>query len=134
MLSFEDWCHPILENNKINIYNSSVTYLFRIIYCSWNLFSTFENSCHSLHGCFNLLIYNASQWHDIQKWNVTDVTFAIEWHQWHLKNKYMSLENVDIQRFMTSVQWVTWILIRNHWISCNEFIYSYFKWNMSYGV
>ena len=30
------------------------------------------------------------------------------WHQWHAKNKHITRGIVDIQRFMTSVQWVQW--------------------------
>ena len=72
------------------------------------IFSTSENSCHSLHEYCNLLIFKPSPCNDKQKCHVTDVTFAIEWHQWHAKNKHIARGGVDIQRFMTSVQWVQW--------------------------
>ena len=41
-----------------------------------------------------------------QKSNVTHVTRARKWHQWHEKNKHMSLGSIDIQRITTPVQWV----------------------------
>ena len=72
------------------------------------IFSTSENSCHSLHEYCNLLIFKLSPCNDKQKCHVTDVTFAIEWHQWHAKNKHIARGNADIQRLMTSVQWVQW--------------------------
>ena len=42
------------------------------------------------------------------KSHVTDVTFAIEWHQWHTKNKHIARGDIDIQRVIMSVQWVQW--------------------------
>ena len=82
----------------------------RIYFLRRRFFSTSENSCHSLHEYCNSLIFNFSLCNDKQKCHVTDVTFAIEWHQWHAKNKHIARGNVDIQRFMMSVQWVQWIL------------------------
>ena len=39
------------------------------------IFSRFENSCHSLHGCYNCLIINFPACNDKQKRHVTNVTF-----------------------------------------------------------
>ena len=80
----------------------------RFYFLRRRIFSTSENSCHSLHEYCNLLIFKLSPCNDKQKCHVTDVTFAIEWHQWHAKNKHITRGSVDIQRFMTSVQWVQW--------------------------
>ena len=82
----------------------------RFYFLRRQIFSTSENSCHSLHEYCNLLIFKLSPCNDKQKCHVTDVTFAIEWHQWHAKNKHIARGNVDIQWFMTSVQWVQWNL------------------------
>ena len=79
------------------------------IYFLWRwIFATSENSCHSLHEYCNLLIFKLSPCNDKQKCHVTDVTFAIEWHQWHAKSKHIARGSADIQRLMTSVQWVQW--------------------------
>ena len=80
----------------------------RFYFLRRQIFSTSENSCHSLHEYCNLLIFKLSPCNDKQKCHVTDVTFAIEWHQWHAKNKHIARGIIDIQRFMTSVQWVQW--------------------------
>ena len=80
----------------------------RFYFLRRQIFSTSENSCHSLHEYCNLLIFKLSPCNDKQKCHVTDVTFAIEWHQWHAKNKHIARGSADIQRLMTSVQWVQW--------------------------
>ena len=70
------------------------------------LFSTIKNTLHSLHNYHKLLIYNASQCNDKQNdMSLMSLIFQ-KWHQWHDKNKHITLGNTDIQRFMASVQWV----------------------------